>query len=170
MPRALGRPGAAADRLGNEAACQRPVGDRHPVEQREFLVDDRFGIQPAVGGGNFLILGRDQRTTLAAATAAVAAMAGTPGAILPFPGGVVRSGSKPSSRYKFLHASSNDAFCPTLRGIAARTDVPDGVGCVLELTTQDNRIVRVMSPADSAVTNGNLCIKGRFGFVHVQGA
>jgi formylmethanofuran--tetrahydromethanopterin N-formyltransferase len=45
----------------------------------------------------------------------------------------VRSGSKPSSRYKFLHASSNDAFCPTLRGIAARTNVPDGVGCVLEI-------------------------------------
>jgi predicted molibdopterin-dependent oxidoreductase YjgC len=44
-----------------------------------------------------------------------------------------------------------------------------GVGCVLELTVQDNRIVRVMSPPDSAVTNGNLCIKGRFGFEFVQG-
>ena len=43
-----------------------------------------------------------------------------------------------------------------------------GVGCVLELTVQDNRIVRVMSPVDSSVTNGNLCIKGRFGYVHVQ--
>lgn len=43
-----------------------------------------------------------------------------------------------------------------------------GVGCVLELTVQDNRIVKVMSPADSSVTNGNLCIKGRFGFEHVQ--
>ena len=44
-----------------------------------------------------------------------------------------------------------------------------GVGCVLELTVQDNRIVRVMSPTDSSVTSGNLCIKGRFGFEHVQG-
>ncbi len=44
-----------------------------------------------------------------------------------------------------------------------------GVGCVLELTTQDNRIVRVMSPADSAVTAGNLCVKGRFGWGYVQG-
>ena len=59
---------------------------RIPVMDGEFLVDERFGIQPAVGGGNFLILGRDQRATLAAAEAAVAAMRGTPGAILPFPG------------------------------------------------------------------------------------
>lgn len=43
-----------------------------------------------------------------------------------------------------------------------------GVGCVLELTAQDNRIVKVMSPVESTVTNGNLCIKGRFGFEHVQ--
>jgi len=106
---------------------------RVPVMDGEFLVDDRFGIQPAVGGGNFLMLGRDQRSTLAAAAAAVAAMDGTAGAILPFPGGVVRSGSKPGSRYKFLHASTNDAYCPTLRAIAARTDVPDGVGSVLEI-------------------------------------
>lgn len=44
-----------------------------------------------------------------------------------------------------------------------------GVGCVLELTVQDNRIVRVMSPTESSVTNGNLCIKGRFGFAFVHG-
>jgi len=106
---------------------------RVPVMDGEFVVDDRFGIQPAVGGGNFLMLGRDQRSALAAAAAAVAAMDGTAGAILPFPGGVVRSGSKPSSRYKFLHASTNDAYCPTLRSIAARTDVPEGVGSVLEI-------------------------------------
>ena len=106
---------------------------RIPVMDGEFLVDDQFGLQPAVGGGNFLILGRDQRSALAAASAAIAAMNGTPGAIFPFPGGVVRSGSKPGSRYKFLHASTNDAFCPTLRAIAARTDVPDGVGSVLEI-------------------------------------
>ena len=43
-----------------------------------------------------------------------------------------------------------------------------GVGCVLALTVQDNRIVKVLSPEDSAVTSGNLCIKGRFGFEFVQ--
>ena len=44
-----------------------------------------------------------------------------------------------------------------------------GVGCTLALTTQDNKIVRVMSPEDSSVTNGNLCIKGRFGWGYVSG-
>jgi formylmethanofuran--tetrahydromethanopterin N-formyltransferase len=106
---------------------------RVPVMDGEFVVDERFGIQPAVGGGNFLILGRDQRATLAAAGAAVDAIRGTPGAILPFPGGVVRSGSKPSSRYKFLFASTNDAYCPTLRAVAGATELTPDIGSVLEL-------------------------------------
>ena len=106
---------------------------RVPVMDGEFLVDDRFGIQPAVGGGNILILSRDQLAGLRAAEAAVAAMRGTPGAILPFPGGVVRSGSKPKSRYKFLFASTNDAYCPTLRSVTPETQVMAEAGCVLEI-------------------------------------
>jgi predicted molibdopterin-dependent oxidoreductase YjgC len=43
-----------------------------------------------------------------------------------------------------------------------------GVGCELELHVQDNTIVKVTSPADHSVTNGHLCIKGRFGFQFVQ--
>jgi formylmethanofuran--tetrahydromethanopterin N-formyltransferase len=106
---------------------------RVPVMDGEFLVDDRFGIQPAVGGGNLLILGRDQTATLRATEAAVGAMRGIPGAILPFPGGVVRSGSKPSARYSFLHASTNDAYCPTLRAVTGATQVAAAAGCVLEI-------------------------------------
>lgn len=106
---------------------------RVPVMDGEFVVDERFGIQPAVGGGNILILGRDQAGTLRAAEAAIAAMRGTPGAIFPFPGGVVRSGSKPASRYSFLFASTNDAYCPTLRTVAAESHLPEGVGSVLEI-------------------------------------
>jgi len=106
---------------------------RVPVMDGEFLVDDRFGVQPAVGGGNILILARDQRAALTAAEAAVAAMRGIPGAILPFPGGVVRSGSKPKSRYKFLFASTNDAYCPTLRAVSGETAVAADVGAVLEI-------------------------------------
>jgi predicted molibdopterin-dependent oxidoreductase YjgC len=43
-----------------------------------------------------------------------------------------------------------------------------GVGCQLTLHVQDNTIVKVTSPSDHSVTSGNLCIKGRFGFQHVQ--
>lgn len=43
-----------------------------------------------------------------------------------------------------------------------------GVGCALTLHVQENEIVKVTSPSDHSVTHGNLCIKGRFGFQHVQ--
>ncbi len=106
---------------------------RIPVMDGEFVVEDHFGIQDAVGGGNILILGKDQKTTLRAATAATKAMREIDGVILPFPDGVVRSGSKVGSKYKALIASSNDAYCPTLRTVTSESLVPDGVNCVLEI-------------------------------------
>ena len=106
---------------------------RVPVMDGEFLVDDRFGVQDAVGGGNILILGKDRPTTLAAAEAAAEAMRAVSGVILPFPDGVVRSGSKVGPRYKALIASTNDAYCPSLRGFAPETQVPEGVDCVMEI-------------------------------------
>ena len=106
---------------------------RIPVMDGEFLVDESFNIQPSVGGGNILILGKDLKTTLSAATAATKAMRETGGIILPFPNGVVRSGSKVGSQYKSLIASTNDAYCPTLRGITEQSCVIDDVNCVLEI-------------------------------------
>ena len=105
---------------------------RIPVMDGEFLIEEKFGMQRAVGGGNFLILGENAEVTLDAAERAVAAMRQVPGVILPFPGGIVRSGSKVGSSYKFLAASTNDAYCPTLRGIT-QTALPEGVNCVLEI-------------------------------------
>jgi len=43
-----------------------------------------------------------------------------------------------------------------------------GVGCNLELHVQGGDIVKVTSPMDHDVTNGHLCIKGRFGWQFVQ--
>jgi formylmethanofuran--tetrahydromethanopterin N-formyltransferase len=106
---------------------------RIPVMDGEFLVDESFNIQPAVGGGNILILGKDLKTTLGAATSATKVMRETGGIILPFPNGVVRSGSKVGSQYKSLIASTNDAYCPTLRGITEQSCIIDGVNCVLEI-------------------------------------
>jgi formylmethanofuran--tetrahydromethanopterin N-formyltransferase len=106
---------------------------RVPVMEGEFLVQEKFGMIKAVGGGNFLILARTADAALAAAEAAVDAMAGSPGVFLPFPGGVVRSGSKVGSRRsKTMIASTNDAFCPTLRAVT-KSDLPDGVNSVLEI-------------------------------------
>ena len=105
---------------------------RMPTMDGEFLCEDVFGTVKGVGGGNILILGETQSQTLAAAEAAVAAIRAVPGVILPFPGGVVRSGSKVGSKYKGLKASTNDAYCPTLRG-AVSSELPEGVNAVYEL-------------------------------------
>lgn len=106
---------------------------RIPVMEGEFLVQEKFGMLKGVGGGNFLILARTADAALEAAEAASDAMAAQPGTILPFPGGVVRSGSKVGSRrIKSMIASTNDAYCPTLRAVT-KSALPEGVNSVLEI-------------------------------------
>ncbi len=105
---------------------------RIPVMDGEFTCEDYFGTVKGVAGGNFLILGESQKSALEAASAAVQAIQKIDGAMLPFPGGVVRSGSKVGSRYKQLRASTNDAYCPTLRGVV-KTALPKGVNAVYEI-------------------------------------
>lgn len=105
---------------------------RVPVMDGEFVVEESFGVTECVGGGNFFILAEHLEVALAAAEAAVTAMRAVPGVIMPFPGGIVRSGSKISSRYKGQHVSSNTPFCPTIRPLV-ETALPDGVEAVLEI-------------------------------------
>jgi formylmethanofuran--tetrahydromethanopterin N-formyltransferase len=104
---------------------------RIPTMDGEFLCEDFFGTVTGVGGGNLLICGKDVRSALAAAEKAVEAISG-PGVILPFPGGIVRSGSKVGSRYAKLKASTNDAYCPTLRGLV-QTELPKECNAVYEI-------------------------------------
>src|SRR5262245_24458458 len=105
---------------------------RIPVMDGEFVCEDVFGTVKGVAGGNFLILAHSQREALTAADAAVTAIRNVSGVIMPFPGGIVRSGSKVGSRYKKLKASTNDAYCPTLRG-QVKTSLPEGTGAVYEI-------------------------------------
>jgi len=108
---------------------------RIPVMEGEFLVQESFGVQRAIGGGNFLILARDEEAALSAAEAAAAEMRKVRGVVLPFPGGVVRAGSKVGAKhYKKMSASTNDAYCPTLRGRNGVTsELPAAVNAVLEI-------------------------------------
>lgn len=105
---------------------------RIPVMDGEFLCEESFGTVKGVAGGNLILLGRDQAATLAATEAAVAAMRQLPDIILPFPGGIARSGSKVGSKYKKLLASTNTAFAPTLRGILP-SDIPPNAHCAYEI-------------------------------------
>jgi formylmethanofuran--tetrahydromethanopterin N-formyltransferase len=139
-----GLDGEARLRLGNALRyfgdgwqISKRLGGKHywriPVMDGEFVCEATTGLtKQAVGGGNLLIMGRTARTTLAAAEAATAAIAKVPGVIMPFPGGIVRSGSKVGSKYKGVTASTNHAFCPTLRG-AVDTALDPDAACVLEI-------------------------------------
>jgi formylmethanofuran--tetrahydromethanopterin N-formyltransferase len=123
--------------FGDGWQISKKFGGKHywriPVMDGEFVCEGTTGhTAEAVGGGNLLILGRSTKTTLAAAEAAVAAIERVPDAIMPFPGGIVRSGSKVGSKYKGVFASTNDAFSPTLRGATA-TALDADVTCVLEI-------------------------------------
>jgi formylmethanofuran--tetrahydromethanopterin N-formyltransferase len=126
-PRFFGDGFQTAKRLGKKRYWRVPVMDG------EFVIEETTGVvTDAVGGGNLIILGNDRAGLLTTAEAAVDAIGGVPDVITPFPGGIVRSGSKVGSKYKGAIASTNDAFCPTLRGRVKSELSPDTVA-VLEI-------------------------------------
>jgi len=107
---------------------------RIPVMEGEFTVEDSFGVMKAVAGGNFLILAESQNAGLEAAEKAVNAIAqSTRGVIMPFPGGVCRSGSKSGSMKYKLKASTHHSFCPKLKKIVPDSQIPENVNNVYEI-------------------------------------
>lgn len=129
--------GKALRFFGDGWQFSKRIGERRywrvPVMDGEFVVEHETGVQGAIGGGNFLILAASKAAVIEAAEAAIVAMRRLPGVVMPFPGGIVRSGSKIGSKYKALPASTNDAYCPTLKGQAATTALPPEVEAVLEI-------------------------------------
>ena len=105
---------------------------RIPVMDGEFLCEDWFGTITGIAGGNLLIGARSTSAALQATEAAVDAMRTGVDIALPFPGGIVRSGSKVGSKYPKLKASTNDAFCPTLRSMT-KSELPTECQAVYEI-------------------------------------
>ena len=148
---------------------------RVPVMDGEFLVEETIGVEKGVGGGNFILQGTRLDDTLAAARRAVVAIATVPGTITPFPGGVVRSGSKVGSRYEGLKASTNEAFCPALAG-RVETELAAEASCCLEVVidgVDEEAVAAAMSagvraavgPGIVAISAGNYGGKlGKFHF------
>jgi formylmethanofuran--tetrahydromethanopterin N-formyltransferase len=153
------RLGNALRDFGDGWQISKRFGDKHywriPVMDGEFVCEATTGLtKQAVGGGNLLIMGRTAQTTLAAAEAATAAIAKMPDVITPFPGGIVRSGSKVGSKYKGVPASTNHAYCPTLRGAVATALDPDAA-CVLEIVIDgltSKAVAAAMGAGIAAVT------------------
>jgi formylmethanofuran--tetrahydromethanopterin N-formyltransferase len=140
---------------------------RIPVMDGEFLCEETFGTVKGVAGGNLIVMGAEPAGTLAATEAAVAAIRREcRDVILPFPGGIARSGSKVGSKYKSLRASTNTAFTPTLRGVVP-TELPADARCAYEIVIDGLTLeaverataigVRAASASDSVVgvTAGN---------------
>ena len=139
--------------FGDGYQASKVIGNRRywriPVMEGEFQVQEEFTVGKGIGGGNFLILAASADAALRASEAAVEVMRAVRGVVLPFPGGVVRSGSQVGSKYKFLSASTNTAYCPTIRGRVENSLLPEGVNAVLEIVL-DGLTVEVVSQAMQA--------------------
>jgi formylmethanofuran--tetrahydromethanopterin N-formyltransferase len=124
--------------FGDGYEYQKEVGGRKcwviPIMEGEYIGEEEFGIVKGVAGGNFFVMGENQMAALMGAQAAVDAIARVPGTITSFPGGVVASGSKVGSlKYKFMPASTNEKYCPTLREKVSDSKVPAGIKGVYEI-------------------------------------
>ena len=106
---------------------------RIPVMDGEFICEDFAYQMKGIGGGNFLVLGNNIESVLGAVERAVKKMNELKNVILPFPGGIVRSGSKVGSKYKNLIASTNFEYCPSLRGVITKSKLDKETNCVLEI-------------------------------------
>ena len=129
--------GAAIRFFGDGWQIAKKLGGRRywrvPVMDGEFVCESTtYLTKNAVGGGNLLIMGASAAKTLAAAEAAVKSIHGVGDVIMPFPGGIARSGSKVGSKYKGASASTNDAYCPTLKGAVESALGPE-IASVLEI-------------------------------------
>lgn len=128
---------------------------RVPVMDGEFLVEETCGIAKGIGGGNLILQAASLPAALTAARRAVGTIATIAGTITPFPGGVVRSGSKVGSRYPGLRASTNDAFCPGLVG-RVETELLPGVEASLEIVIDgidEPAITQAMAAAMQAIAS-----------------
>jgi formylmethanofuran--tetrahydromethanopterin N-formyltransferase len=105
-----------------------------PMMQGEFIAEHNIGAQEGIAGGNFFIMADNQMAALAGAENAVDAIGQLEGTITPFPGGIVESGSKVGfTNYKFMKATTNEKFSPTLKGKIKDTKVPADVNAIYEI-------------------------------------
>jgi formylmethanofuran--tetrahydromethanopterin N-formyltransferase len=123
-----------------------------PILGGEFVVDRRFGYRDGLMGGNLWYFGKEVDSALAAAERGVAAVEKIPGVIMPFPGGIAGSGSKPGSRYSFAVASTYEKFCPTLRErLGEESALPEGVGSVMEIIINGRDLDSIAKATQAAI-------------------
>ena len=147
--------------FGDGFQIAKKIGDKRywriPVMDGEFICEEYAYQTKGIGGGNFLILGKNIESVLNVAELAVSKINQLKNVILPFPGGIVRSGSKVGSKYKNLIASTNFDFCPGLKGLVS-SKLNNGVNCVLEIVIDglsENDIKNAMRVGIKAILDTN---------------
>jgi len=124
--------------FGDGYEYKKEVGGRQvwaiPIMSGEYIGEEEFGIIKGIAGGNFFVMGENQMAALMGAQAAIDAIGSVGGVITSFPGGIVSSGSKVgSNKYKFIPASTNEKYCPTLREKVPDSKVPAGIKAMFEI-------------------------------------
>lgn len=126
---------------------------RIPVMSGDFLIEENFGITDAVAGGNLFIMAKTQESALIAAEAAVNAISSVKGVITPFPGGIVASGSKVGSKkYKFMDATTNEQYCPTLKNTVKDTKLGEDTEGVYEIVFDGLTEESIIKATQQAIT------------------
>ncbi|HIH39993.1 MAG TPA: formylmethanofuran--tetrahydromethanopterin N-formyltransferase [Halobacteria archaeon] len=124
-----------------------------PMMEGDFIIEENIGIVDGVAGGNFFIMAKDQMSALNAAEVAVDVISDVEGCITPFPGGIVASGSKVgSNKYKFLKASTNEKFCPTLKDKVKDSQVPDGINGIYEIVINGMNVDSIKEAMRKGIT------------------
>ena len=166
--------------FANGFQSSKKINDRRywriPVADGEFVVEESFAMHQGVGGGNLIIVGRERLLVLDAAEAAGTAIRAVRGAIAPFPGGVCRSPSIPGSKYTNVRASTNDAYCPTLRSKVKSALMPgelyayelvlDGLTEEIVRTAMKAGMIAACLPGVTRITAGNY--GGKLGPYHLH--
>ncbi|MFP6677611.1 MAG: formylmethanofuran--tetrahydromethanopterin N-formyltransferase [Pirellulaceae bacterium] len=123
-----------------------------PTMGGTFEIDRRFGFRDGIMGGNLWFLGETEDDAIEAAERAAVAVEATPGTITTFPGGVAASASKAGSHYKFLFASTNEAYCPTLRDqLGDASKVPSNVQSIMEIIINGEDLDAVTAATYAAI-------------------
>lgn len=124
---------------------------RIPVMDGEFVCQHDVGRTEAIGGGNFILLGRNLAAVTAASRAAIEAIRPLPGVITPFPGGTTRSGSKVGSKYRGVVASTNETFSPSLRHLT-QTRLPEQAKVAFEIVIDGMNAQQIGAAMKAGIT------------------
>ncbi|MDO5851053.1 MAG: formylmethanofuran--tetrahydromethanopterin N-formyltransferase [Methanobacteriaceae archaeon] len=127
-----------------------------PIMSGDFIIEENIGIIDAIAGGNLFIEANTQKQALKGAQNAINAIKKVPGAITPFPGGIVASGSKiGSQKYSFMNATTNHQFCPTLKDTINDSKLGKDINGIYEIVINAKDMETIKKATKEAILNAS---------------